>query len=234
VAIVTNSSHDSKHIELVILGAGGHARELYGYIEDLRRHGQRVELRGFIDDGLAAGVYGKLNVLGSTREFRKHFSPARERVHYITAFGSNELRRRVVRQIDELFGPDIQPWTLIHPDARIGEDVTLGAGCCLAPGAVVTSSIAIGAHCILNVKASVSHDSTLGDFVNINPGATVCGTVTIGEGAFIGTGAVVKDRINIGEWSLIGAGAAVVHDIPSYVVAAGVPARIIRHLPKPE
>ena len=76
----------------------------------------------------------------------------------------------------------------------------------------------------------MSHDCVVGDFVNINPGATVCGTVTIGEGAFIGTGAVVKERINIGEWSVIGAGAAVVDDIPPYVVAAGVPARVIRRL----
>ena len=216
--------------ELYVIGAGGHAREVHSYIGDLQRNGWKGELRGFIDDGLAPGFHGKLHVIASTEAFAKQFESRGQQAHYITAFGSNELRQRVVRRLGVLFGRSLEPWTLIHPNVQVGEDVTIGPGCCLAPGAIVTSPISIGAHCILNVKASVSHDCVVGDFVNINPGATVCGTVTIGEGAFIGTGAVVKERINIGEWSVIGAGAAVVDDIPPYVVAAGVPARVIRRL----
>ena len=215
----------AKLLDLFILGAGGHGRELHSYIEDLRSAGWRGKLCGYLDDGLAPGMYGRLEVLASIDGFRKQFAQNRG-AHYLTAFGSNELRREVVNRVIALFGNFMLPWTLIHPLALIGEAVQIGAGTCLAPGAIVTAQTAIGSHCILNVKASVSHDCSIGDFVNINPGATICGSVTIGEGAFIGAGAVIKERINIGAWSVIGAGAAVVSDIPPHVTAVGVPARI--------
>ncbi len=214
-------------IELYILGAGGHGRELHSYIEDLRRAGWDGRLLGFLDDNVAPGVHRRLDVLGSIAGIENRLLVL-GKAHYLTAFGSNEVRRRVVADVEARFHGRMIPWTLIHPRASLGEDVRIGAGSCLAPGVIVTAQTSIGSHCILNVKASVAHDCDIGDFVNINPGATVCGSVQIGEGAYIGAGAVVKDGVSIGAWTVIGAGAAVVRDIPAAVTAVGVPARIIR------
>jgi acetyltransferase EpsM len=41
-----------------------------------------------------------------------------------------------------------------------------------------------------------------------------------------GAGAVIIPNIKIGEWSIVGAGATVIHDLPSYCNAVGVPAKI--------
>jgi sugar O-acyltransferase (sialic acid O-acetyltransferase NeuD family) len=207
--------------EVYIVGAGGHGRELSSYIEDLRRAGWQGQLVGYLDDGVPVSQHGRVHVLGPIDGSADLIG------QYITALGSNALRRNVVERIVARYRDSLRPWTLVHPRSYVGENVEIGEGSCIAPGAILTAKIAVGRHCIVNVNASISHDCTVGDFVNINPGAIVCGSVTIGAGAYIGAGAVLKENVSIGAWSIIGAGAVVVRDIPARVTAVGIPARVI-------
>jgi sugar O-acyltransferase (sialic acid O-acetyltransferase NeuD family) len=209
-----------------IIGAGGHGRELNSYLRDLVRAGWQGALRGFLDDGLAPGAHAGVRVIGIVDTLRD--ADLVDAPGYITAFGDNRLRRKVVDRVQAIYGGRLRPWTLIHPSALVGCGSEIGDGTCLAPASIVTAKTRIGRHAILNVKASISHDCTVGDFANINPGATICGWVSIGEGAYVGAGAVIKDRINVGRWSVIGAGAVVVCDVPAYATVVGVPARVIR------
>jgi acetyltransferase-like isoleucine patch superfamily enzyme len=50
--------------------------------------------------------------------------------------------------------------------------------------------------------------------------------VTIGEGAWIGTGALVL--ADVGKGTIVAAGAVVTKPLPDNVIAAGVPAKVIR------
>jgi virginiamycin A acetyltransferase len=50
--------------------------------------------------------------------------------------------------------------------------------------------------------------------------------VTIGEGSWVGSAAVVM--ADVGRDSVVGAGSVVTKPIPDRVIAAGVPARVIR------
>ena len=205
---------------LYVFGAGGHGREISSYIDDLRRAGWRGELQGVLDDGVMAGQHGRIRVLGPID------GPLDLVGGYITAIGDNRLRREIVERITARYGDALRPWTLFHPRSYVGEDVEIGDGGCIAPGAIVTAGVRIGRHCIVNVNASISHDCAIGDFVNVNPGAVVCGSVRIGEGAYIGAGAVLRERVTIGAWSTVGAGAVVVRDVPPSVTAVGIPARV--------
>jgi maltose O-acetyltransferase len=54
--------------------------------------------------------------------------------------------------------------------------------------------------------------------------------VTIKDDVWIGGGAVICPGVNIEEKSIIGAGAVVTRDVPSGVVVAGNPARVIKEL----
>jgi acetyltransferase EpsM len=183
-------------------------------------------LAGYLDDGLTPGLHNGVNVVGRLDALAG--VERNRKTCYITALGDNPLRRKAVERLDEVYGRDgLEPWSLIHPAAGLGENIEIGAGTCMAPGVVLTANVQIGRHCILNIKSSVSHDCMVGDYVNINPAATVCGWVKIGEGAYIGAGAVVKDRVSIGAWSVIGAGAVVIRDVPPNVTVVGVPAKTI-------
>lgn len=50
------------------------------------------------------------------------------------------------------------------------------------------------------------------------------------KGASIGSSATIMCGVTIGENSVIGAGAVVIKDVPANVIAAGVPAKIIKRL----
>ncbi len=54
--------------------------------------------------------------------------------------------------------------------------------------------------------------------------------ITIGDDVWIGGGAIICPGVTIGSKSVIGAGAVVTKDVPSGVVVAGNPARILRQL----
>jgi acetyltransferase-like isoleucine patch superfamily enzyme len=52
--------------------------------------------------------------------------------------------------------------------------------------------------------------------------------VKIGDGSWLGYGSVVLPGVTIGEHCVIGANSVVTHDVPSFSVAVGVPARVIK------
>ena len=61
-------------------------------------------------------------------------------------------------------------------------------------------------------------------------GPELASPVTIGNRVWVGGGAIICPGVTIGDDTVIGAGSVVVKDIPSGVVAAGNPCRVIRTL----
>jgi maltose O-acetyltransferase len=54
--------------------------------------------------------------------------------------------------------------------------------------------------------------------------------IAIGDNVWLGGGVIVCPGVTIGEDTVVGAGAVVTRDLPAGVVAAGVPARVIREM----
>ena len=208
---------------IVIVGGGGHAAEVCSY---LASHPD-FALIGVLDDAKPPGSFEQTRLLGPIERLGE-LACSEQGLHFITAFGDNELRLSVMRRIEGL-PVRIPPAVVVAPLAHVGPNVELGEGTLLAPGAVLTTKVKIGRHCIVNVNVSVSHDCQISDFVNLNPGATVCGSVCIGEGAYIGAGATIIDKVSVGAWSVIGAGSGVIRDVPARVTVVGVPAKTIRN-----
>ncbi|MBD5627022.1 MAG: acyltransferase [Desulfovibrio sp.] len=62
------------------------------------------------------------------------------------------------------------------------------------------------------------------------PGMERDAPVTIGDHAWLGMQCIVLKGVTIGEGAIVGAGSVVTRDIPPRTLAAGAPARVIRHL----
>ena len=56
--------------------------------------------------------------------------------------------------------------------------------------------------------------------------------ITVGDNVWFGGGVTVVPGVTIGSDTVIGAGSVVTHDIPSGVLAAGNPCRVIRQIPR--
>ncbi len=214
--------------QIIVIGAGGHGKEVLAYLHDLIRGGNKIRMMGFIDDEKPKGPFAGSVVLGNLEDLRALLDTSQSEFHYITAVGHNEIRKQLVERIQNIGAEHFSAWTLCHPTVYVGPHVRIGEGTCLAPGSFVTTHVDLGKHCIVNVNSSISHDCTIGDFVNINPRVAIGGNVKIGEGCYIGAGATIIDKVSIGPWTIIGAGAVVTENLPAHVTAVGVPARIIK------
>ncbi|MBR2432108.1 MAG: sugar O-acetyltransferase [Clostridia bacterium] len=63
-----------------------------------------------------------------------------------------------------------------------------------------------------------------------NEGLEVALPITVGDNVWFGAGVTVLGGVTIGSDTVIGAGSVVTHDIPSGVIAVGVPCRVLRKI----
>lgn len=209
---------------IVIIGAGGHAREILEILLACREKEGNIKPIGFIDEDpdKHGQVISGFPVLG---DFRWFSGVDRSKIEVICAVGTPQVCRKLTLQAKRL---GLRFTNVISPAAHISPYASIGQGVAIFPNVVVNTGVKIGNNVTINVASTVSHDTVVGDFCNINPGVHLAGNVTIGEGCYIGMGADVIQGVVIGPWSTIGAGAVVIRNVPSYVTAVGVPARVIK------
>lgn len=211
-------------MDCYIVGAGGHAREVLDIIESLRVRGSEVRAAGVVADGggdldlLRRRSYA---FLGSVADLPK---PAEDRA-YVIGIGDGSVRIRIAAGLDRLGWQSIP---LIHPDATVGSQTSIGRGVVLQAGARVTTNVVLAEHVHLNQNATVGHDVRLGRGTTVSPLASLSGGVECGERVTIGTGANLLPGVRVGAGATVGAGAVVVHDVEAGTTVVGVPAVALR------
>lgn len=74
----------------------------------------------------------------------------------------------------------------------------------------------------------ITHDGGAHVFREEHPNLDVFGRIVVGDNTFIGMRAMILPGVEIGSNCVIGAGSVVTRSVPSGMVAAGVPAKVIR------
>jgi len=124
----------------------------------------------------------------------------------------------------------IEPGAVIRVGANIGKD------CIIMMGAVINIGAEIGAETMIDMNAVVGARAFIGKNCHIGAGAVIAGVleppskkpVTIEDNVLVGANAVVLEGVTVGKRSVIAAGAVVLNIIPPGVIAAGIPAQVIR------
>ncbi|HEX2700646.1 MAG TPA: acetyltransferase [Acidimicrobiales bacterium] len=217
-------------IPLLLVGAGGFARETADAVRAVNEAGATFELLGFVDDDPArqgTAVAG-LPVLGPV-------SVAAERpdCQLVICTGSPTdytSRRRLVHRLG--LPPDRYA-TVVHPAASVPASAALGRGTVVLAMAVLTTGLRVGAHVAIMPGVVLTHDDVIDDYATFGAGAMLAGGVHVGEGAYVGSGALVREQHTVGKWSLLGMGAVLTTDLPPGEVWAGVPARKLRRADVP-
>lgn len=209
---------------VVIIGAGGCAREILDIIDAVNAHENLFEMLGYIVDpqfGSPGAVVNDRPILGGYEWLENHS----DEVLVVCGVGPSHHRYRLVKRAMAI---GCQFCTLVHPGAVLTRWVELGQGVVIAAGCILTNQIRIGDHVQVNVACTISHDVTMADFVTLAPGVHVSGNVSLGEGAYVGAGASLIQKIHVGQWSITGAGSTVIKEVPANTTVVGVPARVIK------
>ena len=204
--------------KIFIFGASGHAKVVIDIIE---QQGLCTIVFLVDDDPLLRGTeFFGYPVLGGKEDLLALEDAPRSA---LVAIGSNLARTQVSAWLSE---HGFERIAAVHPSARIGRGVRLGAGTVVMAGACINADSLIGADVIINTRASVDHDCVIGDGVHLAPGSTLCGSVSVGERSFVCAGATVVPNLKIGQNVIVGAGATVLCDQPDGVTVVGCPAKV--------
>lgn len=207
---------------LLLLGAGGFARETLELVRAINRRSPTWEVLGFLDDDPArhgTEVLG-VSILGPSALAHSH--PDALLVACV-ASPSDPMRR--LKLVSQLGVGRERYATLAHPTAAIPESATIGPGSVVHAGTVLTADVRIGAHVAVMPSVVLTHDDVVGDGATFAAGVRLGGDVTIEQGAYIGAGALVREKVVIGAGAIVGMGAVVTRPVPAGEVWIGVPAK---------
>ena len=138
--------------------------------------------------------------------------------------------------------PVVHPTAYVHPDAVLIGDVIIGPRCYVAPLASLRGDFG---RIILEEGANLQDNCTMHGFPgtdtvieqdgHVGHGAVLHGC-RVGRNALVGMNAVVMDNAVIGESAILAACAFVKAgaEIPPKVLAAGMPAKVVRELSEEE
>lgn len=214
--------------DIVIVGSGGLGREVLwmlrregSVLRDVNGVDARPYVLGFLDEDPTkhgTSINGAA-VLGGLDWLEEHPGCA-----IALAIGHPGTRERIANR---LASHDLNFPACLPSETIVGDEVRVGEGTIVLPGAIFTCNTRIGRFVLINPHVSISHDGVIGDFTSIGPGVSLPGNVQIGRGCDIGTQASAIPGATVGAHAVIGAGACVVQPIPANSTAVGVPARVI-------
>lgn len=205
---------------LIIVGAGGFAREVMAWWADAPAISRDWNLLGCASPDADEDLLRKIDCrwLGSD-ELAVTAAPY---ARYAVAVSDAALREMLV---GSYASAGLMAATLVHPESYVGHTVELATGAIVCAGARITTNVSVGSHVHIDRAVEVGHDSRLDDFSVLHPRAVLSGGVHIGFAVEVGSGAVILPGVSVGARARVGAGAVVTRDVPEESTVAGVPAR---------
>jgi sugar O-acyltransferase (sialic acid O-acetyltransferase NeuD family) len=188
---------------LILIGAGGHARSCIDIIE----HEGSYKIAGLV--GLAHEVGLKqfgYQVLGSDSEL---IELANQYPYALITVGQILTADHRIRLYQQALDVGFKLPEVIAPTAYVSPHATIGAGTIVMHGAIINAGAIIGNNCIINNRALIEHDAHVADHCHVSTGAILNGDTSIGRGSFIGSGTIIREGLAIDANSVVGMGLSI-------------------------
>jgi sugar O-acyltransferase (sialic acid O-acetyltransferase NeuD family) len=209
---------------IVILGAGGMAREVEWLIRDINAVHSEYDFLGYVVSDLKqTGRHDSREALLGDYCW---LEAQRSSIDAVTVgIGTPVTRLKVWQEVSELL-PNTEWPSLVHPSVLYDRSsARIAPGVLICAGAVATVNITLGLVALCNFGCTVGHEAVIGAGSTVNPGANISGGVVLGAGVLVGTGAQILQYCKVGDGATVGAGAVVHRDVAAGAKVVGIPAR---------
>lgn len=212
---------------MIVVGAKGFAVEVLEVLHNLNELQDLV----FYDDINRFNthfLFDRFPILKNKEDVIHHFNQVDKR--FVLGLGNSILRKKMCDNFENL-GGELE--SVISPTSMIGHfGVEIGSGANILSSVNISNNVIIGKCSLIYYNVIITHDCKIDDFVELSPGVILLGSSKIGSFTHIGANSTILPKISIGNNVIIGAGSIVTKDVPDNTMVFGVPARIIKKIPK--
>lgn len=209
---------------LIIIGAGGFAREVYLLLKKanvfLNNVKVNYKLKGFLEGNVSLPKEQHdllpLPLLGDI----ENYIPEEDDV-FICAIGNPKVRKIVCSIADT---KNFQFVIVASSHSHISEIDKIGEGSVFCAYTLISSNVRVGKHVIVNTFSGIGHDSVVGDYTTISSYCDITGNVQVGNGTYWGSGSRAIPHSKIYDNATVGAGSVVIRKVKANTTVFGVPA----------
>jgi len=205
-----------RKIDLLLIGAGGHAAACIDVIESIGE----FNIVGLV--GLPSEIGSKklgYEVIGSDADLVTLGERYSNCLITLGQINSPESRINLFNRAKKA---GFAFPSIISKRAYLSSHASIGEGTILMHDSLVNAGAVIGRNCIINTKALIEHDSKIGDNCHVATGAIVNGSTEIADSVFIGSSSTIKNGLKIGSGVVIGMGSTVLSDLDSNSTYLGI------------
>lgn len=140
--------------------------------------------------------------------------------------GQSALLNKILGKVGENAVVNAPFWCDYGYRTTVGDYFFANRNCQIQDGGGVTfgNHVFIGPNCCFTTAEHAI------DAEQRNSGMEIALPIVVGNNVWIGTGVTVLAGVTIGDNTIIGAGSVVTKDVPSNVIAVGVPCRVLREI----
>jgi sugar O-acyltransferase (sialic acid O-acetyltransferase NeuD family) len=212
------------NIANIVLGAGGHAREIEWMMSCL---GLRTDFFAVSDDYVP--IQSFIHPVIKISQIKEQLIE-RSSVQCYLAVGDPRVRFDLLQDLMLVSFPNdlLLDFPVLFEQKYPPSRTEIGQGTLINFGTILTCDIKLGSFVTVNRACNISHDCVLGHFVTLGVGVNLSGGVAIEDFAELGSGVTVIPGKRIGRGAMIGAGSTVITDIPPNATAVGTPCKVIK------
>ena len=196
---------------LIIIGAGGFAREVYWNAQKTEGFNSDWKIKGFLDGDvkLSDEDYKKLPegvaVLGDV----DNYEICNDDV-FTCAVGTPEVRKKL---IEKMLNRGAKFINLISRNANILPTVKIGNGVMIWFNSFISDNVQIGDYSLISASTIIGHDVKIGKYCCIMAHVDVNGWSEVGDNVFIGSHAAICPKSKIEDNAYIGIGSIVLKKV---------------------